>query len=773
MKKYLRDTTTAKSELSRENLRKREKESNRRKSHKLIRLADKESASINEALQLSVYQKGGDTDSDKEDITDTSAKDTTSEDSHSEPTGSQEDYWYDTSNTELTGLQESPVTPSSALIDPDKWSSVNRFFPEGCIRSPPIVPITRAVSLPVLAPTPLVQNSSIIENTAEQDISDSASGGSQSLPSPTLTVIMAIETFTTKFKEIKKLAGNLDLLIECYNADTVTLLDRNDYKAELQKIYDTLIKLQDKVSDFQESLNVENADQRKLYEDTSTLFTNAKQNVVRNATAVKKQIVKLIEESESSRAGSTAEADRKKLTLKVKNATAKFISLKDDVVKLAEVNDMGDNDIRESLNASKEWKKDLKTFANLKETLDIDMVTTTLEADVDTAFQEAYKDMTELVTKKIDDLVLADKNLGLYSLSENKSKSTVQYPEVFSGNLGENIYKFIKEFKEAISSDQIRKADEVKTLMKYLKGDAKFTIGEHHISLESALKQLKDNYGCPRLIVEKYTKEYDKALGNIRSWGKHGTKERVDSINKTLDFIRNIENLAKDHPGHLKNEIYSKQTLLLLTKGMPHEYTKKLNENCGHTDPYEDWISSIFDILQECKSTNLSALSTGIGALKSTKDDHVSTPKANQMCHNGHDCSKSNNCKDRWDYLGCIFLYKVTQLSDRESFLRERRACFKCGKSPFSIKGGKRHICSWKNGKMAARCTGKHSSGGRCYRAAAMCSEHTENASDILLDWLQSQRIKFSVNIRVFHNFHFCSNQLRKYLIWCPLPCHF
>ena len=27
--------------------------------------------------------------------------------------------------------------------------------------------------------------------------------------------------------------------------------------------------------------------------------------------------------------------------------------------------------------------------------------------------------------------------------------------------------------------------------------------------------------------------------------------------------------------------------------------------------------------------------------------------------------------------------------------------------------------------------------------------------------------------IRVVHNFHFCSNQLRKYLIWCPLSCHF
>ena len=33
-----------------------------------------------------------------------------------------------------------------------------------------------------------------------------------------------------------------------------------------------------------------------------------------------------------------------------------------------------------------------------------------------------------------------------------------------------------------------------------------------------------------------------------------------------------------------------------------------------------------------------------------------------------------------------------------------------------------------------------------------MCSEHTENASDVLLDWLQSQRIKFSVNMILLNN---------------------
>ena len=64
-------------------------------------------------------------------------------------------------------------------------------------------------------------------------------------------------------------------------------------------------------------------------------------------------------------------------------------------------------------------------------------------------------------------------------------------------------------------------------------------------------------------------------------------------------------------------------------------------------------------------------------------------------------------------------------------------------------------MCSSKNGKMAACCTAKHSSGGRCFRAAAMCAEHEDNASDTLTDWLQSHRITFSVNMILLN----CENQ--------------
>ena len=48
------------------------------------------------------------------------------------------------------------------------------------------------------------------------------------------------------------------------------------------------------------------------------------------------------------------------------------------------------------------------------------------------------------------DLLVADQDLGPFSLSDAKTKSAVQYPDSFEGSLGQNVFKFIKEFKEAI-----------------------------------------------------------------------------------------------------------------------------------------------------------------------------------------------------------------------------------------------------------------------------------------------------------------------------------
>ena len=711
MKRIVRKSTAAKSEELSVRLRQRELKSTQRKSRQLLKQADLNSASIDEALKLSCTQSGDSSDSGGS-------------------IGQEDDYWYDTSNIELSNTI-SPVLPvPTAQQDPETWSNSNQFFPEGCVVSP-VIP---SVNSTEVAP------SQILEPVLSESEVDPPILSAQ-------MVIMDELTVKRKVKDLKNGAEDVEMSIERFNPETVTILDKDDYKTELNSIFTQFRGFQVKVNTFKESLDVSKDFHSAASDNVTTVFQNLKAMVLSNEKAVKQQMVKLVNERGSASSERETEADQEKLKLKVSNAKSKFKSLKDEVSKITDIKGMSDNEVREHVVTSREWKKDLKSYQDLREKLDVEMVSVTVEDELKESYVQAYDDMVKVVTDTMTELLSTDKDLGLYSLADTKAKSSVQYPDCFGGSLGENVFKFIKEFREAIISDHVRKADEVKTLIKYLKGDAKSSIGEHHKTLDGALLHLEDMYGCPRLIVEKYTKEYEKSFGNIRNWGKHGSKERVNAINKTVDFIRNLEDLAANHPGHLHGEIYSKQTLLLLTKGMPHEYTKRLNESCGHKDPYVDWFATIFDILEDCKSTNLSALSTGIGALsRVAKEENPSGSRANQLSHNGHDCVKSSMCKDKWDLLGCIHLYKVTQVSDRETFLRERRGCFRCGRSPFSIKGGK-HICSWKNGKMSARCTGKHTSGGRCFKAAAMCAEHTDNGTDVLLDWLKTHHVKFSVNM--------------------------
>jgi len=74
-----------------EKLKVREIEVNERKSRNLIKIADKNSAAISEALELSVYEQRDTTGSDTGNNSDTSAKDTTTEDNLSEPSASQEE----------------------------------------------------------------------------------------------------------------------------------------------------------------------------------------------------------------------------------------------------------------------------------------------------------------------------------------------------------------------------------------------------------------------------------------------------------------------------------------------------------------------------------------------------------------------------------------------------------------------------------------------------------------------------------------------------------
>ena len=87
------------------------------------------------------------------------------------------------------------------------------------------------------------------------------------------------------------------------------------------------------------------------------------------------------------------------------------------------------------------------------------------------------------INSKVDSLYVEDEKQDLYLRLENKVKDTVVYPHAFHGILGDNVYKFVKEFKEAVVESQVKKLDNVKTLQKYLGGEAKERCGDHYADL--------------------------------------------------------------------------------------------------------------------------------------------------------------------------------------------------------------------------------------------------------------------------------------------------
>ena len=70
---------------------------------------------------------------------------------------------------------------------------------------------------------------------------------------------------------------------------------------------------------------------------------------------------------------------------------------------LGEVKDMTEHTIRDCLVETKDWKKDLKSYRDLKEAIDLDVLSTDIDDAATTKLDEAYEEMSNTVTKKMED----------------------------------------------------------------------------------------------------------------------------------------------------------------------------------------------------------------------------------------------------------------------------------------------------------------------------------------------------------------------------------
>ena len=260
---------------------------------------------------------------------------------------------------------------------------------------------------------------------------------------------------------------------------------------------------------------------------------------------------------------------------------------------------------------------------------------------------------------------------------------------------------------EYIEAAQIREKDKVDTLRKYLSGEAKTRVGEHHKKLEDALQCLVDIYGNPSVIWSESKKELIKEVGDYnKDWGRLGSQQRVTAIGKCVEFLREAEMLATEYP-ELVNNVYSSPTFEILTEVLPFAYTDRIYDEIGNVRTTDkEKMMCIRDYLElklqgalvaaaRQTDSSVSALKArsfggtvhenpsrdsgggrgpGRGSYRGRGSGRVydgSRSKGNA----GHDCNQDNRCKTEWGLLGCWEFYTCDTVSERRDYMRKRLGC--------------------------------------------------------------------------------------------------
>ena len=157
---------------------------------------------------------------------------------------------------------------------------------------------------------------------------------------------------------------------------------------------------------------------------------------------------------------------------------------------------MTDNEIREKFIESKTWEKKVAEMEESRDAIDAESVGSKIEDKELFDMKEIVQACVDLMENKKGNLELEDNKRGLFTtINKNLSRENVVFPENFSGEFGENVFKFKEKFLQALNDSQVREQDKVETLRKHLSGHAKTLIGAHYTDINKALSSLMAYFG--------------------------------------------------------------------------------------------------------------------------------------------------------------------------------------------------------------------------------------------------------------------------------------
>lgn len=587
------------------------------------------------------------------------------------------------------------------------------------------------------------------------------------------------EIFKTRLRAVKLAERKLRNVKRVFTSKNVSDLDLDDYKSRLKEIRIHLDAYTDLVSELVLDLNPGSGDDQQRINDVEAEQGVLEQEVLSNENEVHKKVKDLLlskpltkaEEEDlnlkvkqmsinEEKERKSNEEKKKKLEVDKGDILEKVSTLKNKISKVVSVEDFSDQQIREFLYESKTWETKLDDIRAAKVKFDKDMISIGSDAADESELAESVMKISDLVKKKIDDLRSIDAERSLFSLSRTV-KELAPYPQTFNGNRHENVYKFIKKMKEALTTNQIREKDKVDVLRKYLGGHAKTVIGDHYKTFKEATDRLLDHFGSPMNIWEGIKERLVRSCKKAQDWMKDGTKEKVSILAVALEFFREAEYLATEYSNELSSTIYSAPTVELVISILPREIRRKVCAEKVSKKPPKDAMKTIeaeliieHDIAldentySKAVQESSAAFNACLNTFENPGQDRSSTPKLRNKAFDEHDCQKSGKCNTKWNGLGCALLYELATVKERREFLTEKWMCWCCGldandgrrKHTLNKPGGRpRYICN--SIVLDVKCQNS-----LCTLGAALCSAHQpNNASKILKDWINSKKIRTTV----------------------------
>ena len=341
--------------------------------------------------------------------------------------------------------------------------------------------------------------------------------------------------------------------IDKYTSEHVHIADAVDYKITLKEVWNVYEKVEEDLDKVIDELDPESEVER--IGELEDIMRELKKAIMKNEKEVKDKMTELINEAAATKPRSTEEVKREeeatlKLQKKIGFLKEEAVENKNMILKLKKASDMTDNEIRKKLVDSKAWEKKAADLRKTREHIEAESTCLNIEAkeifDMNTIVQECL----DALRAKIENLEHEDEKRGLFtSINKNISRENVSFPENFSGEFGENVFRFKEKFLQALLDSQVREKDKVDTLRKHLSGQAKTLIGDHYTDIDKAMSSLIDYFGNSDSIWSRSKERFEKFFaGNPQKiWGWDGEERRIMAISKVIEFLREAIELAEKY----------------------------------------------------------------------------------------------------------------------------------------------------------------------------------------------------------------------------------